>query len=256
MDTISQVTDLEQDWAKDSATNSSHPLAQVLGGTSGTGLPKSGPLLDLDLGEDLEVDVVGDLGGASGVLPRGSTERASPDLPLVDPTPAAATYSRAKRAKTVAGTVRKRSRTKAAGAGVPSMEKAKRLTAERNLDADSGTSFSALDSLLNSHCACVLEDSCLIFNPSFGTPSEALDLIRAKEKAQAALAEATARKEAETVLAEARDAELAEAEADAGACPPQADTETSISRSKPKCKCAKRPLLSVRNGRSKRTGSK
>jgi hypothetical protein len=46
MDTVSQVTDLERDWAKDSAANSSPPPAQVIGGSSGAGLPMSGPLLD------------------------------------------------------------------------------------------------------------------------------------------------------------------------------------------------------------------
>jgi hypothetical protein len=64
------------------------------------------------------------------------------------------------------------------------MEKAYRLTAEKNLDK--GNDFSILDAHSDSHLSLVVKDSCLVFSPSAGTPSEALSLVRAKEKVQAA----------------------------------------------------------------------
>jgi hypothetical protein len=67
------------------------------------------------------------------------------------------------------------------------MAKAQRLTAEKNLDR--GNDFAILDLQSNAHLSSVVQDSCIVFVPSAGTPSEALSLIRAKEAVQAALAE-------------------------------------------------------------------
>jgi hypothetical protein len=80
------------------------------------------------------------------------------------------------------------------------MEKAKRLTAEWNLDSDAGNSdaFSVLDLLPDSRLSLVITDSCVVFVPSVGSPGEALSILRAKEKVQAALAELAFRKERET----------------------------------------------------------
>jgi hypothetical protein len=75
------------------------------------------------------------------------------------------------------------------------MEKAKKLAAERNLDSGR---YAALST--------VLEDSCIVFNPARGSPSEILDLIRAKEEAQAAIAEAAFRKGREDAAKAAREA--------------------------------------------------
>jgi hypothetical protein len=52
----------------------------------------------------------------------------------------------------------------------------------------------------------MLEDSCIVFNPARGSPSEILDLIRAKEEAQAAIAKAAFRKDREDAAKAAREA--------------------------------------------------
>jgi hypothetical protein len=82
--------------------------------------------------------------------------------------------------------VRKSGRNKGAEANTPSMAKAQRLTAEKNLDR--GNDFAILDLHSDTHLSSVVQDSCIVFVPSAGTPSEALSLIRAKEAVQAALA--------------------------------------------------------------------
>jgi hypothetical protein len=60
-----------------------------------------------------------------------------------------------------------------------SMEKAKRITAEKNLD--SGTpKYSTLSSCTNASLSAVLEDCCVIINPARGSLGKILDLLRAK----------------------------------------------------------------------------
>jgi hypothetical protein len=79
------------------------------------------------------------------------------------------------------------------------MEKAQLLAAGKNLesvttkDVDKGTDFAILDILPDSHLSSVVKDSCIVFSPSLGSPGEALTIVRAKERVQAALA-ATARR--------------------------------------------------------------
>jgi hypothetical protein len=70
-------------------------------------------------------------------------------------------------------------------------------------------SFSVLDLLPDSRLSSVISDSCIVFVPSAGSPGEALSLLRAKEKVQAALAEVALRKEQEVVVHAAREATAA-----------------------------------------------
>jgi hypothetical protein len=102
--------------------------------------------------------------------------------------------------------VRKSSRLRGSAASTPSLEKAKRLAAERNLDSMTGTDFSVLDVLPDSHLSSVLSDSCIVFTPSAGSPVEALSILRAREKVQAALAAAALRKDMELAASAAREA--------------------------------------------------
>jgi hypothetical protein len=105
--------------------------------------------------------------------------------------------------------VRKSSRLRGPAASTTSLEKAKWLTAEWNLDSLAGTNdFSILDSLPDSHLSSVLSDSCIVFTPSAGSPVEALSILRAKEKVQAALAEAAVRKDLEAAARAAREVML------------------------------------------------
>jgi hypothetical protein len=126
-----------------------------------------------------------------------------------------AVYSRAK----VAGGPARKSKRLKGTASIPSMEKAKKLAAERNLDAGQ-FSFTTLSSRSDDALASVLEDSCIVFNPARGSPGMILDLIRAKEEAQAAIAEATFRKEREVAAKAAREAAEAAQQPAAGVDPP------------------------------------
>jgi hypothetical protein len=79
--------------------------------------------------------------------------------------------------------VRKSSRLRGSAASTSSLEKAKRLAAEWNLDSMTGTDdFSVLDALPDSHLSSVLSDSCIVFTPSAGLPVEALSILRTREK--------------------------------------------------------------------------
>jgi hypothetical protein len=115
------------------------------------------------------------------------------------PRSAAIPYARRTASKT-ATTVRKSARHGKGAATSTVMEKAQQLAADKNLDtviinkvADKGMDFAVLDILPDSHLSSVVKDSCIIFSPSKGSPGEALSLVRAKERVQAALA-ATARR--------------------------------------------------------------
>jgi hypothetical protein len=116
---------------------------------------------------------------------------------------------RTKTAPATGSQVRKSSRLKGSTSATTSLERAKRLAAERNLDTGKGTNeFSVLDLHSDSHLSSVIVDSCVVFVPSVGSLVEALSIIRAKEKVQAALAQAALRKEAEAAARSAREADV------------------------------------------------
>jgi hypothetical protein len=106
---------------------------------------------------------------------------------------------------TKTASARKSSRNKGMAANKPILEKAQMRAAEKNLETGN---FTALDSLSDDHLLAVAADSCVVFTPAAGTPVEAISLIRAKERVQAALAEVAARKELELAARKAREAAL------------------------------------------------
>jgi hypothetical protein len=210
----------------------------------------------------------------------------APALGVVDRSPdgegtkKTATYSRAKGKLRKGPTlVRKSARNKGAGVGGTALEKAQRLAKEKNLEEadvaqDEGT-FSAFGVLSDAHMSGVLADSCVVFTPSCGTPSEAISLLRAKEAAQAELAAKAARLEQEERCAAAREAvavspsggpgnpeaveKCGQADGEGspfGRRPVIGEAGASTSRSKPKPKRASRSMLSARKGQSKRVGTK
>jgi hypothetical protein len=112
--------------------------------------------------------------------------------------------------------VRKSARSQGATAGTSALLRAHRLTAEKNLEgkastnisSDKGNDFAILDLLSDAHLSSVVRDSCLVFSPTTADPGEALSIIRAKEKVQAALAETARRLELEAKAAAAAKAAL------------------------------------------------
>jgi hypothetical protein len=129
----------------------------------------------------------------------------------------------------------------------------------------------------------------LVFNPTVGPPEAALSLVRAKELAQGALAEATRR--AERLKAEAQATAAAQREAAQGGVADTAVVEGSVDAAaareacrpagspgtgdapvgdaegsaqggveagtaRPRRKCVKRSQLTVRKGQHKRKGAK
>jgi hypothetical protein len=135
--------------------------------------------------------------------------------------------------------------------------------------------FLLCDALSDAHMSGVLEDSCVVFTPSCGTPSEALSLLRAKEAAQAELAAKSFRLEQEARSAATREAAAVSSTVVPGSPgavdvvvpaggegsptaqrPADLEAGASKSRSKPKPKRASRPMLSARRGQTKRTGVK
>jgi hypothetical protein len=102
---------------------------------------------------------------------------------------------------------RKSSRLKGAAASSTSMDKAKRLAAERNLDTAAGKEdFSVSDLHSNARLSSVITDSCVVFVPSAGSPSKALSVLRVKEQVLAALAEVANIMEKESEARAAREA--------------------------------------------------
>ena len=80
------------------------------------------------------------------------------------------------------------------------MERAERRVAARNLETPSGSFsshslFAILHELPDEHLAVVVHDVGLAFSIEVGRETEVLSLIRAKEEAQAAIAEANFRKD-------------------------------------------------------------
>jgi hypothetical protein len=117
---------------------------------------------------------------------------------------------------------RKSSRLKGPAASASSMDKAKKMAAERNLDTAAGKEdFSVLDLYPDARLSSVIMDSCVVFVPSAGSPSEALSVLRAKEQVQAALAEVANRLEKEKEARAAREAasSTSAAQGEAGASP-------------------------------------
>jgi hypothetical protein len=213
------------------------------------------------------------------------------DLPLAQGqrSLAVAVSTRKKKKLVVPTPVRKSGRNQGAAAGTPILELAQRLAAEKNLETNKakpkGNNSSALDILSDSHISSVVRDSCLLFHPRVGAPLEAISLIRAKEKAQEALA-ATRRRldlEEEARLA-AREAAIPTAVAPTEGSPSAAtlanareavaglrelgadldmDTAAEGEKGSPptgrpirKCVKGRRPQTCVRVGRSKKTASK
>ena len=107
--------------------------------------------------------------------------------------------SRRVRAKIVpSGPTRKSARLHGPAAAMPSVEKAQHRAATRNLELTglpSSSPFSVLQDLSDSHLASVVHDVGLDFAVETGREAEVLSLIRAKEAAQAAIAEAVFRRE-------------------------------------------------------------
>jgi hypothetical protein len=233
----------------------------------GTGLGMAAPMEvaqgeHLAAGETAVATPVRPMGGdgvpRSSPLPAVRLPKVGEVVPVVaaegEKSKTAATYSRAPKKTDKALSVRKSSRHSKVSVNLSALEKAKRLTADKNLDSGTHQSTS-LDSLPDARLSNVLVDSCIIFNPSRGSPCEILDLVRAREHAQAAIAAAAFKKEKEEQLAAAREADL-QAEVPAEGPPVSEDTEGEgpSTRSKPKRACAKRPMLSARKGRGKRAG--
>ena len=83
------------------------------------------------------------------------------------------------------------------------LERAQTLTAEKNLEGNIDD-FALLHRLPDSHLISVTHDSGLAFIHESGSAEEIIPLIRAKEAAQAALAQAAAR-QAEALAKSAKD---------------------------------------------------
>jgi hypothetical protein len=275
-ETVSQVTDPSSSWllssplSRDAGTMAPASPASVvlLGAPISQGGPVSAPILESvtpPRGQEVEMVPVGPVVGVPD-LQREATKAVS--------------LSQGKRSKVVtvgcsrkpavAAPVRKSGRIKGSLASLPAMEKAQRLTAEKNLET--GNDFIILDSHSDEHIASVLLDSCVTFAPSAGTTCEALSLLRAKEKVQDALAKVAAEKDlADQVAREAAVVaqELSGTAGEAAPSVPPLDvvsvpTDSSPglggdpgpSRAKPRRACAKRPALTVRKGRGKRSAAK
>jgi hypothetical protein len=121
------------------------------------------------------------------------------------------------------------------------LARAQQLSTEKNLEGrmtligkEKGNDFDVLDILPDSHLSSVVTDSCLVFNPSAGEPEEALSIIRAKEKVQAAIAETACRlaREAEAAAAAevAANQSVAQGEATADQVLAEAGASTSAAR--------------------------
>jgi hypothetical protein len=187
-DLDSQLTDPVPSWVDDRKQAKGLPAK----------LARFSPAVSLAAPEDVEVVDASD----DEELPRPVGDAAHKNLlqemteatPLVQALRSKAIYS--KRA-TSTPAVRKSSRTQGAAAGTSALLRAQRLTAKKNLEGkagidtvkDKGNDFAILDLLPDEHLSSVVRDSCLVFSPKLGCPGEALSIIRAKEKVQAALAE-------------------------------------------------------------------
>jgi hypothetical protein len=176
---------------------------------------------------------------------------------------------------TLASAVRKSARTSTVALGTSALARAQQLTAEKNLEGkttligkEKGNDFAVLDLFPDSHLSAVVLDSCLVFNPSAGEPEEALSIIRAKEKVQAAIAETACRlaREAEAAAAAevAANQSVAQGEATADQVLAEAGASTSAarrggsgaSRSRPIRSCVKATVRPASTRQYKRRAKK
>jgi hypothetical protein len=157
--------------------------------------------------KDLQADVL-----ASSTLVQGKRTKAVPYTRRAPTTPASA--------------IRKSSSNAGAAAGSTALMKAQKRMADKNLETtankDTGTDFNPLDLLSDNHISKVVKDSCVVFCPSGGTPGEAISLLRAKERVQAALAATARRLELEELAKKAAESGLPDEVAGAvGNCSPE-----------------------------------
>jgi hypothetical protein len=150
---------------------------------------------------------------ASSTLVQGKRTKAVPYTRRTPATPASAT--------------RKSSRNAGAAAGSTALMKAQKRMADKNLETaankEKGTDFNPLDLLSDNHISKVVKDSCVVFCPSGGMPGEAISLLRAKERVQAALAATARRLELEELAKKAAECDLPDEGAGAaGNCTPAA----------------------------------
>jgi hypothetical protein len=201
-DLDSQLTDPAPSWVDDSQQAEGPPAK----------LARLSPAKGMTAVEDVEVLDASD----DDDLPRPGEDAARKNLlqemsqatPLVQARRSKAVYS--KRA-TPSSAVRKSSRSQGVAAGTSALLRAQRLTAEKNLEGkactdtvkNKGNDFAIPDLLPDDHLSSVVHDSCLVFSPKLGCPGEALSIIRAKEKVQAALAETSRRLDQEAAAAKA-----------------------------------------------------
>jgi hypothetical protein len=190
-ETASQVTDLVGSWLKDS--------------------PTIEPASPISAAEDMVVEAFAPAGAAAGGGDTQVTE-AVMDLhgeltaaislvqgkrTMVVPAPTEGTTKKARKTTVPATPVRKSSRN-AGVAAADVMKKAQSRAAAKNLELPAATGtdsdFSLLPTLPDTHLSSVIVDSGMVFAPGKGLPMEALQLVRAKELAQAALAATAARK--------------------------------------------------------------
>jgi hypothetical protein len=172
------------------------------------------PSKEVGQGQELEMATLG--GAATSLAGQDLQKEALASMPLAQGRRSQAVpYSRRGAVPPTPSTATRKSTRNGGGkTGASTIGKAQRLAAEKNLEGkckESGTSAEVLGFLSDSHLSEVILDSGMAFRPSAGTTAEALSLIRAKEKVQAALAATARRLELE---AEARAAQaLAQAEA-------------------------------------------
>jgi hypothetical protein len=184
-DTENQDTDPVSSWLLDSPTKGALGSPSLLSAGEAT----EASVLTDDLGdkEDATMDqeLQANYGKTGDTLHREAT--------------ASLSMAKGKRTKVVVVGVdngragaRKSGRFKGAAAGASTLERAQRLTAERNLETPSNAGksdvFSVLDVLPDVHLSSVIKDSCVVFTPGAGSPREALSLLRAEEEARAAIA--------------------------------------------------------------------
>jgi hypothetical protein len=101
----------------------------------------------------------------------------------------------------------KSSHLKGPATAASSVDKAKKMASEQNLDTAAGKEdFFVLDLHSDARLSSTITDSCVVFVLSAGSPSEALSVLRAKEQVQAALAEVAIRLEKEKEARAAREA--------------------------------------------------
>jgi hypothetical protein len=207
-DMDSQITDPAPSWVDDSQ-QAEGPPTKMAKLTSANTLGGSAEVEVVDASDEEEMPLPNDDGVRKNLL-----KELSEAAPLAQARRSKAVYS--KRAASATPAVRKSARSQGATAGTSALLRAQRLTAEKNLEGkagpntypEKGNDFAILDLLSDAHLSSVVRDSCLVLSPTTADPGEALSIIRAKEKVQAALAETARRLELEAKAAAAAKAAL------------------------------------------------